>query len=142
MLAVALTSVVLLLPPAPRAPRDGPTFVPTAAVGIAATHGYLTSIASFDLQGNKTTEADLHGSGQVFTCLLNSPCTPQHGYNGTLRFVAGVGGELIFRSKNGTEYRYGPADSNFQPARQQLKSIGCGSSAAALNAADSGRLQK
>ncbi|MHB8873509.1 MAG: transglutaminase domain-containing protein, partial [Myxococcaceae bacterium] len=99
----------------------------SSPLGMGWSHSYR----SFVLQSPGANGAIRYavvggeGTGQVFTCGI--PCKPQRGFHGTLSEEAVQAGQtseqnILFRSKGGVVYRYGPLHNSELP-RHRLLSI-------------------
>ncbi|QRN93038.1 hypothetical protein JRI60_27950 [Archangium violaceum] len=101
--------------------------------GLGWTHsyrGYVLPSWDADLNVARYMVVGGEGTGQVFECKPAGPteCVSQDGFHGTFRGEtegSGAGSRqiLIYRAKNGTEYRYGPVISTTEGPRHQLLSI-------------------
>jgi RHS repeat-associated protein len=100
--------------------------------GLGWTHsyrGYVLPSWDADLNVARYMVVGGEGTGQVFECKPGpTECVSQDGFHGTFRGEV-EGSEtsslqiLIYRAKNGTEYRYGPVISTTEGPRHQLLSV-------------------
>ncbi|WP_257446201.1 RHS repeat-associated core domain-containing protein [Archangium lipolyticum] len=101
-------------------------------LGLGWTHsyrGYVLPSWDADLNVARYMVVGGEGTGQVFECKPGpTQCVSQDGFHGTFRAeVEGSGADsrqlLVYRAKNGTEYRYGPVISTIQGLKHQLLSV-------------------